>query len=150
MDRDQRAQVEWTVRSLAQEMGFEPLRLTLSRNRHLILTVDRDGPTLTIADLTSLNHAIRAALRRAGHDPDSFAIEVESPGPRRPLLHRHHYERLQGQRVRIRVSSPLPDGQVVVVGILAGLDGDRILVKTGRGAPLGIPLPAISEANLHP
>ncbi len=150
MRREEREDVEDAIRTAAKHAGYEVLSLRCSNDRRVIATIDRDGPPITISDATAVNYRFRDAITAAGFSSDDFAVEVESPGPNRPLLNSRHFIRVEGERARIKAKAPLPDGQVVVVGLLAGVDGDAVLVKTGKGAPLRIPFDCIADARLHP
>jgi ribosome maturation factor RimP len=74
---------------------------------------------------------------------EKYALEVSSPGPRRPLTKPDHFRRYVGRRARVRTRGELPDGHKAVTGELLGATDDAVTV----GADTGVV--SIAYADIH-
>src|SRR5215212_2153696 len=74
---------------------------------------------------------------------ETYALEVSSPGPRRPLTKPNHFRRYVGRRARVRTRGELPDGHKAVTGELLGATDDAVTV----GADTGVV--SIAYADIH-
>ncbi len=148
MRREERALAEHTIRTAVHALGYEVLGLTISNGRVLCLTIDLDPGPVTIQHCTALNWKVRDALTGAGIDPDGWQIEVESPGPHRPLLRLRHFERCAGSQAKVKLRRPRPDGQTVLIGTIEGVKDGSILLRTGKGDPIAVSENEIAEAHL--
>ncbi len=109
----------------------------------LTVTIDRPGG----ADL-ALCERIAARLNASvGALGTPYTLAVESAGLERPLLRPADYERFAGERVRI-VTSLTVNGGKTHRGVLGGLRGETVVVRTERGELL-LPAAAIKSANLE-
>ena len=87
--------------------------------------------------------------RVTGHLRDllvDFALEVASPGPRRPLTKPDHFRRFLGRRARVRTSAPR-DGRGSFTGELMGASEEEVTVAADTGV-VSIPYAEISRGNL--
>ena len=75
-----------------------------------------------------------------------YTLEVSSPGMDRPLRDATDYQRFAGRLAKIVVAEPL-DGQSHFEGRLTGLEGDQVVLVTGRKEKR-VPLSLISRARL--
>jgi ribosome maturation factor RimP len=113
------------------------------------LTIDKEGG-VTLDDCAGVS-------RQVGADPEMedvvsvpYNLEVSSPGLDRRLVRTEDYERFKGRNVKISLSSPL-NGQRNFQGVLAGLEGETVLLEVaGGGAALRLPLSAVEVARLIP
>lgn len=100
--------LEWF--SVAQEvlgrLGFDVLEATLKgkgAGRVLLVRLERsDEVPISVADLEQANRALGAELDRLDLIPEAYRLEVESPGPDRPLFTARHFERFLGLKVKVR------------------------------------------------
>jgi len=83
-----------------------------------------------------------------------YVIEVSSPGIRRPLRTRAHFETAVGEKVDLKVA-----GSSRVRGVLQEVVGDELVVQPalseesepeGDNKPVRVPLNTVLEANLNP
>ncbi len=85
--------------------GYELLEVRLSgeaRDRMLLVRVDRlDEQPASVSDLSRLSRLLGLELDKLGQAPGAYRLEVESPGPKRPLFTRRHFERFTGLLVRV-------------------------------------------------
>jgi ribosome maturation factor RimP len=116
-----------------------------------VLLVERSGDTLrifidhpggvTLALCEQVTHAL-ADLR------ESYALEVSSPGPKRPLTKPEHFQRFVGRRARVRALSDSGAAEPVsVVGELIGATGDEVTLAAPEGI-VAIPYAAIKRSHL--
>jgi ribosome maturation factor RimP len=87
--------------------------------------------------------------RVTGHLRDllsSYALEVSSPGPERPLTRPDHFRRYVGRRARVRTREPR-DGRKTFTGELVGASGDEVTVAADSGV-VSIPYSDIKRSNL--
>ena len=96
------------------------------------------GSAVTVDDCTEVGRDINTALEmKHGLVPESFRLEVTSPGLERPLIKLEDFVRFVGNEVRIVLKQPL-DGRRKYRGDLQKVEGDRIFVKeSGRVFELG-------------
>jgi ribosome maturation factor RimP len=78
---------------------------------------------------------------------ETYALEVSSPGPRRPLTKPDHFRRFVGRRARVRTRGELPDGHTAVTGELLGATDDAVTVGADTGV-VSIPYADIHRSNL--
>jgi ribosome maturation factor RimP len=80
--------------------------------------------------------------------PGEYHLEVSSPGLFRPLTRKAHFERVLGQRVRVKTYDKR-DGRRVFVGPVRAIDDVEVTVEVD-GTAHRIPLEAVAKANLEP
>ena len=90
--------------------------------------------------------------RVTGHLRDllvDYALEVSSPGPRRPLTKPDHYRRFVGRRARVRTRVPR-DGHKSFTGELVGASDEEVTVAAdaAEGGIVSIPFSEINRGNL--
>ncbi|WP_287372863.1 ribosome maturation factor RimP [Oceanithermus sp.] len=108
------------VENVVRPLGYEPLEVRLhgaGKTQVLTVRLERlDEAPITVADLQRANRVIGLELDRADPIRGSYRLEVESPGPDRPLLTRRHFERFAGLKVKVRTEEGGFTGRVVEVG----------------------------------
>jgi ribosome maturation factor RimP len=77
---------------------------------------------------------------------ESYALEVSSPGPERPLSKPQHYQRFLGRRAKVRTSQEL-DGHRSFTGELVGASDDTVTIAADTGV-IAIPYADITRSNL--
>ncbi|MGD1051117.1 MAG: ribosome maturation factor RimP [Solirubrobacteraceae bacterium] len=112
-----------------------------------VLLVERSGETLrifidhpqgvTLALCERVTHAL-------GDLRESYALEVSSPGPKRPLTKPEHFQRFVGRRARVRTAG---EESASVIGELIGATGDEVTLAAGEGI-VAIPYAAIKRSHL--
>jgi ribosome maturation factor RimP len=141
--------VEELVQPLAVAQGAELVDLELFRPRRgrtiLRLFLDRPGG-ITLAEITRLSRVVGDLLDVYDVIPESYHLEVSSPGLTRPLKKPGDYQRYVGRLVRI-TTHHARDGKQVFRGILQGLEDDEVCLKEGETV-YRLPLPEIAKARL--
>ena len=100
---------------------------------------------ITIDDCTAVSHAIDPIIDQADPIDVPYYLEVCSPGLEREISRPEHYEKLQGQKIKIKLYKAL-DGKKEFVGILKRFDGSVVLDIDSTESVFG--LKEISKANL--
>jgi ribosome maturation factor RimP len=75
---------------------------------------------------------------------EQYALEVSSPGPRRPLTKPDHYRRFVGRRARLRCNGL---EQRTVTGEVVGASEREVTIAAAEGV-LAIPYSAITRSHL--
>lgn len=83
---------------------------------------------------------------------ENYAVEVSSPGPRRPLTRPAHFQRFIGRRARVSLAGPLAltDGeqpQASITGEIVAADGDAVTLATASGL-VAVAYEDVRRANL--
>ncbi len=142
--------IEELVQPLAVSQGLELVDLELMRARRgrsiLRLFLDRPGGGITIEEITRISRVVGDLLDVHDLIPESYHLEVSSPGLTRKLKSPEDYRRYVGRLVRI-TTRQARDGKQVFRGILQGLENDEVRLQEG-GAVYRLPLPEIARARL--
>jgi ribosome maturation factor RimP len=113
---------------LAEVVGGDTVRLFVDHP---------DGVTLELCE--RVTHALEDLRER-------YALEVSSPGRKRPLTKPDHYRRFLGRRARIRTREER-DGHKTFTGELVGAGDDAVTVAADSGV-IAIPYADIHRSNL--
>ena len=77
---------------------------------------------------------------------ERYALEVSSPGPKRPLTKPQHFRRFIGRRARVRTRGD-HDGRSSFTGELVGASDDTVTIAADNGV-IAIPYADITRSNL--
>ena len=119
----------------------------------LRVVLDKPGPAATpddsvsIAECERVSHELGTILDVEDLLPDSYTLEVSSPGLDRPLREAGDYERFAGRLAKIVTREPI-ERQTAFAGRLRGLDGTDVLFEREGGRMVRLPLNLISRARL--
>ena len=132
-------QQEIEARLAATEPDVEVLTADLiNRGTTVRLFIDHpQGVTLELCE--RVTHQL-AELR------EQYALEVSSPGPKRPLTKPQHYRRFIGRRARVRTRGD-HDGRQSFTGELVGASDDVVTIAADTGV-IAIPYADITRSNL--
>ena len=117
---------------VAEAAGYEIVRLRLmgghKSGRTLQIMAERpsDGD-MNIDDCTRLSRAISEVLDAADPVAGEYRLEVSSPGVDRPLTRLKDFETYSGLDARLELDR-LADNRKRFKGILAGVEGDNVLI----------------------
>ena len=121
------------AQKIAQEMQVELVDVELVKEptgHFLRFYVDRDGG-IALNDLEAFHRRILPLVERVEYD----YMEVSSPGADRPLKTERDFERARGAEVELKTYRAI-DGAKTFRGILAGLDGDVIVLNDAGGGEM--------------
>ena len=131
-------QADIEARLAVAEPDVEVLLAEVVDGDTLRLFVDHpDGVTLELCE--RVTHALEDLRER-------YALEVSSPGRKRPLTKPDHYRRFLGRRARIRTREER-DGHKTFTGELVGAGDDAVTVAADSGV-VAIPYADIHRSNL--
>lgn len=120
----------------------------------LRVVLDRPGPSATAEDSVSLEHCAKvseelsAVLDVEDVVPDTYTLEVSSPGLDRPLRTRDDFQRFAGRLAKIVTAEPIAR-QTAFAGHLRGVEGDDVLFENEGGRLVRLPLGLIRRARLE-
>ncbi len=77
---------------------------------------------------------------------DEYALEVSSPGPKRPLTKPDHFRRFLGRKARVRTREEHDDRQAYT-GEIVGVSDDAVTIAADTGVT-AIPYADITRSNL--
>ena len=77
---------------------------------------------------------------------EEYALEVSSPGPKRPLSKPQHFRRFLGRRARVRTRGE-HEGHHSFTGELVGASDDTVTIAADNGV-IAIPYADITRSNL--
>ncbi len=101
---------------LLQPLGFEVLELTISghgNKRRVLLRVDRlDGEVVSMDDITNVTEVFSLELDRLDPFTGAYQLEVESPGPNRPLLRPAHFQRFHDLNAKVTIKGERFTGKI--------------------------------------
>jgi ribosome maturation factor RimP len=77
---------------------------------------------------------------------ETYALEVSSPGPQRPLTKPAHFQRFLGRKARVRTRTE-HDGHRSFTGELVGASDETVTIAADTGV-IAIPYADITRSNL--
>lgn len=141
--------LEGLLQPLAEAQGLELVDLELKRSLRgrttLRLFLDRPGG-ITLDEIARFSRIAGELLDVHDLIPESYNLEVSSPGLTRELKKPRDYERYAGRLVRLTTRAPI-NGRQVHRGILRGLEDNRVSLED-NGQVYTIPLAEIARARL--
>lgn len=143
-------QVEDAVEAIVQELlkdqdviELVDVEYVKEHDWYLRVYIDKEGG-IDIEDCQALSEKLEEVLDKGNVVPDSYILEVSSPGIDRVLRKPRDFTREQGKKVDVTLYAPR-EGKKLVVGELTGFDGDAI----GLDGETKIPLADIAQVRLH-
>jgi ribosome maturation factor RimP len=140
------------VEPVLDEMGFRLVRVRLTASTLQIMAERPDG-TFTIDDCEAVSRAVSPLIDVEDPVPQSYNLEVSSPGIDRPLVRPEDFARWAGHEAKIELVKPL-DGRKRFRGTIAGIAADEVRLtlppeKAGAGAvTVALPFADIGDAKL--
>jgi ribosome maturation factor RimP len=138
--------LEPTIERLGYELTDLETRLS-GQGGHLRLTIDKpDG--IDLDDCEKVSHAVSALLDVEDPVPGNYNLEVSSPGLDRKLTKVEHFQRFEGETLKITMRFPIA-GRRRFRGKLTSSDDENIVVEVD-GESHSLPLTMIDTARLVP
>lgn len=113
------------VEEAVEPLDLEVLEVKEAPGEVLVRLERKDERPIRVADLERASRAIEAVLDREDPIPGSYRLLVESPGPKRPLFTRRHFERFQGLKAKV----PGPEG---FTGRILRVEEDEVVFQVGQ------------------
>jgi ribosome maturation factor RimP len=145
------------VETEAKALGFDVVRVILfgkDDDRTLQIMAERpETRQLTIDDCAALSRGVSArldALEEAGNDPidGAYRLEVSSPGIDRPLTRLRDFADWSGHEARVHFAEAIEGGRKQVKAVLAGVEGNSVLLDDPKSGRIAIDFSAIAGAKL--
>jgi ribosome maturation factor RimP len=111
--------LEDIARDVLEPMGYEVLEVVVSSGRvntTLVVRIDRlDEQPVTVEDLTRASNVFSLELDHLDPIQGEYQLELESPGPKRPLVTARHFERHMGLKIKVKRQDASVIGTIVAV-----------------------------------
>ena len=142
------------VSPVIEGLGFELVRLRVmsGKSRTLQIMADRPDGGIEVQDCADISTAISAVLDVEDPLEDAYTLEVSSPGIDRPLTRLKDFDVWNGYEARIETTE-LIDGRRRFKGLLAGVEGDEVLIELEEGdetVTIGLQFDWLSDAKTGP
>ncbi len=121
--------IEETVKAQGVEL-WDVRFLKEGANWYLRVFIDKEDG-IGIDDCTAVSHAIDPVIDEADPIDKAYYLEVCSPGIERELTRDWHYEKVKGQKVKLKLYKAF-DGKKEFSGILKNV-GEEICLETEAG-----------------
>jgi ribosome maturation factor RimP len=141
----------------ARALGFDLVRVAFfgsEGDRTLQIMAERPATRqLNITDCAALSRRISERLdelEAAGRDPipEAYRLEVSSPGIDRPLTRLRDYADWVGHEARINLVDANEAGRKQYKPILAGVEGENVLLDDAKEGRVSVPFADIANAKL--
>ena len=140
------ALIEPTIERLGYELTDLEVRLS-GQGGLLRLTIDKpDG--IDLDDCEKVSHAVSALLDVEDPVAGNYNLEVSSPGLDRKLTKVEHFQRFEGETLKVTMRFPI-EGRRRFRGTLVSSDEESIVVEVD-GESHSLPLTMIDTARLVP
>lgn len=133
--------------------GLELLDLEFIRESGewiLRLFIDNPGGKVGVEECQTASRAVDTALDVEDFITQQYSLEVSSPGVNRPLKKLEHFQRVVGQKVRIKTFGPIGEPpRKNFLGALKGATADAVSVEIDGAGTFSIAMKDIAKANLE-
>lgn len=136
------------IQPVIEDMGFELIRVRLMGGKAATVQIMAQKPdgTIEVDDCANISTAVSAVLDVEDPISDAYTLEVSSPGIDRPLTRLKDFEDWEGHEAKIETDE-LIDGRRRFKGVLAGIEGDEVLINIPEGT-VGLKFDWLSDAKL--
>ncbi len=126
-------EIETLLTPLIEQEGGELVDLQWRREGHqwvLRLFLDKQG-AITLDDCAYFSDRVGALLDADDKIPQSYVLEISSPGLDRVIKKDKDFVRFSGKPVKLRLKLP-ENGQRRFAGALKGLNEGKVLIQIGQ------------------
>jgi ribosome maturation factor RimP len=160
------ARITEVVEPEVKALGFDLVRVRMFKGGEIgsingedeeqtlqIMAERTDTGQLVLDDCAALSHRISDAidaLEQQGEIliADAYRLEVSSPGIDRPLTRLKDYAQWQGHEAKVTLAVPVEGNRKNLVGELAGMDGDVIVLDEKKSGRVSFPFADVQSARL--
>lgn len=140
--------VETLVAEIIQDDAIELVDVEYVREKDWYLRVYLDKPDgIELEDCQWVSEKLAEKLDEMDPIPDSYYLEVSSPGLDRELRKDRDFVRYQGEKVELHTYAPF-NGAKDFVGILRGLR-EKIITLEIDGKPCEFPQDKVAKVRLY-
>ena len=135
-----------------EDLGFELVRIRLMGGKTHVLQVMAERPDggIEVDECAKISTALSAILDVEDPIEENYTLEVSSRGIDRPLTRLKDFDTWNGYEAKIETTE-LIDGRRRFKGILAGTEGDEVLITLddqGEDVTIGLKFDWLSDAKL--
>jgi ribosome maturation factor RimP len=136
------------IQPVIEDMGFElvRVRLMIAKESTLQIMAQKADGTIEVDECGAISTAVSAVLDVEDPIVEAYTLEVSSPGIDRPLTRLKDFELWEGHVAKIETDE-LIDGRRRFKGVLAGTEGDEVLIEIEEGT-IGLKFAWLSDAKL--
>ena len=136
------------VNPTIEGMGFELVRVRRLGGQTATVQIMADCADggINVDELAEISVALGAVLDVEDPILETYNLEVSSPGIDRPLTRLKDFDAFEGYEVRMETGH-LIDGKRRFKGVLAGIDGDEVLLNIAEGT-IGLKFDWLIDAKL--
>jgi ribosome maturation factor RimP len=133
-----------------EQLGYELADLEVKLGgRGGVLRIFIDQPEgIGLDDCEKVSLAVSALLDVEDPLPGHYNLEVSSPGLDRKLTKTEHFQRFEGETLKVSMRFPI-DGRKRFRGTLVSSDDENIVMEVD-GKPYSLPIATIDTARLVP
>ena len=102
---------------------------------------------ITVDDCELVSRALSELLDKNDFIPDSYILEVSSPGLGRQLKRDKHFQKSIGEEVEIKLYKPI-NKRKDFVGVLTGFDANQITIEQEDGQVIDFQRSDIAKVSL--
>lgn len=130
--------LEDIARDVLEPLGYEVLEVIVSAGRvstSLVVRIDRlDEQPVAVDDLTRASNVLGLELDHLDPIQGEYQLELESPGPKRPLITVRHFERHMGLKIKVKRQD------ASVIGKIIAVDSDSVTLELDGKVEERIPI----------
>jgi ribosome maturation factor RimP len=136
------------ITPVIEDLGYELVRIRLMSGKESTLQIMADKPEggIEVDDCSVISTAVSAILDVEDPILDAYTLEVSSPGIDRPLTRLKDFDMFEGYDAKLETDQ-LIDGRRRFKGVLAGVEGDEVLINVAEGT-IGLKFDWLTEAKL--
>ena len=108
---------------------------------------DEDLPTITLDEVSAQSDWVNEVIDALDPIPDSYMLEISSPGLARPLRRPHDFERFAGETVQLNTKAT--EGRRKYTGTLLGI-ADGVVRLSCDDGEAAIPFDEIKSCKIKP
>ena len=108
---------------------------------------DEELPTISLDEVSAQSDWVNEVLDELDPIPDSYVLEISSPGLARPLRKAHDFERFAGETIQL--STKAKEGRRKYTGELLGLEDGAVRISCD-GETFTIALDEVKSAKIKP
>lgn len=112
-------ELEEAAKEVLEPLGYEVLELTIGRkgkHKNVLLRIDKlEGGVVSMEDVETATGVFSLELDRLDPFAGEYNLEVESPGPERPLVTQRHFERFSGLLAKVKTPTENFTGRITAV-----------------------------------
>lgn len=143
-------EIEVLIEAAIVDLGCELWGVQLIQSKHSILRVFIDTESgAGIEECEKVSRQVSQILDVEDPIRSEYTLEVSTPGLDRPLFKLDQFAKYKGEQISLRLRNPYK-GQRNFKGLLAGVEGDEVVLRVDDEMEVLLPFEGIEKANVVP